>query len=249
LEEDYDDLPRERHASGLTSRQVLALVVAGGVAFSLCGGAVILALYPRTSKQTVVVAVPSKGPTGLGPEEVPPPDRPPDFPAAPKKPAAVAPDPNGPTPNPDAIRDGRFVRPGAARLPMSYVHAVSGKEDYIGGGQTFNFAQDKMTLIVTKRGVTVNVPGLGLSFGGPGDTFLKPGLHPDARRLPFSGNAPGIEVSSPGRGCNSIDGAFAVWEIEVAGDRVIRLAIDFVQSCEGTGPPLYGSIRYNSAFK
>ena len=40
-----------------------------------------------------------------------------------------------------------------------------------------------------------------------------------------------------------------VWELEVRGDQVVRLAIDFVQHGEKTGPPLYGVIRFNSSFR
>jgi hypothetical protein len=232
---------------------VLGLTVAAGLGFCLCAGIVALALYWATRTQTVAVVAPPAGATGPDPEVVPPPERPPEFPGdrpgGPGKAADAPPDPRGPAPNPDAIRDGRFVRPGAARSPTFYLRAVSTKGDYIGAGQTFNVGKGGMTLAVTRRGVTVAVPGLGLSFGGPRDTFLTAGQYRDARRLPFSGDAPGIEITTPGRGCNTIHGSFAVWEIEVAGNRVTRLAIDFVQHCEGAGPPLYGSVRFNSAFK
>ena len=50
-------------------------------------------------------------------------------------------------------------------------------------------------------------------------------------------------------GANTLAGAFAVWELEVNGNEVTRLAIDFHLRCEEKMPPLYGSIRFNSNFR
>jgi hypothetical protein len=64
----------------------------------------------------------------------------------------------------------------------------------------------------------------------------------------FSGDSPGMEVIGNGRGANKIAGKFVVWELEVKGNEVTRLAIDFIQHSEETKPPLYSMIRVNSSF-
>jgi hypothetical protein len=46
-----------------------------------------------------------------------------------------------------------------------------------------------------------------------------------------------------------VGGEFVVWELEMNGGQVVRLAIDFVHRSEGTGPPLTGSLRYNSTLE
>jgi hypothetical protein len=51
-----------------------------------------------------------------------------------------------------------------------------------------------------------------------------------------------------GRGCNAISGAFWVWELEVAGSSVVRLAVDFIQRCDDRAASLAGMLRYNSNF-
>ena len=52
-----------------------------------------------------------------------------------------------------------------------------------------------------------------------------------------------------GRGCNQIAGTFVVWELQLRGNEVVRLAVDFEQRCEINGPPLRGSVRLNSNFQ
>jgi hypothetical protein len=63
-----------------------------------------------------------------------------------------------------------------------------------------------------------------------------------------SGASPGLEFMGYGRGCGQISGQFVVWELEVQGNTVTKLAVDFVQRCEGRMPPLYGRLRYQSSF-
>lgn len=59
---------------------------------------------------------------------------------------------------------------------------------------------------------------------------------------------PGLDFSGEGRGCNGIAGTFDISEIAFAGDgSLLRLAAEFEQRCEGTGPPVRGSVRYHSS--
>jgi hypothetical protein len=154
-------------------------------------------------------------------------------------------------PSLEGLAEGKFVKPVRSGAPVSSLRVVSTKGDYIGQGESYSYGGNELTVQTNGRGVTVNVGGPGgwtLNFGGPGNRFLEVGEYDGAKRFPFSGDAPGIEFYGNGRGCNIIAGKFVVWEIEVKGNQVVRLAIDFIQRCEEKMPPLYGSLRINSSF-
>ena len=151
----------------------------------------------------------------------------------------------------DALRDGKFIKPPRSPSPISYLRAISSKGDYIGQGKTYSYPGEVLTVRRNDRGVNISVGGPAgwqISFGAPTGQFLAVGEYPDAKRYPFSGPSPGIEFTGQGRGCNQISGQFVVWELEFNGNEVTKLAIDFIQRCENTMPPLYGRIRYKSSF-
>ena len=151
----------------------------------------------------------------------------------------------------ETLADGKFVKPPRSGAPVSSLRVVSSKGDYIGQGNNYSYVGEDLTARTNHRGVTISVGSPGgwtLHFGGPGNRFLDVGEYDGAKRFPFSGQAPGIEFTGHGRGCNRIAGKFVVWEIEVKGNQVVRLAIDFIQRCEENMPPLYGSLRINSSF-
>ena len=148
----------------------------------------------------------------------------------------------------DAIRDGRFIQRLRSPAPVSFLNAISSQGDYIGQGKTYRFAETEMVAHRNNRGVQVSAGGYNFQFGGPGKTFLTAREYHDAKRLPFSGESPGIEIMGNGRGCNTIAGQFVVWELATKGNEVVRVAIDFVRRCDGKGPPFYGKVRMNSNF-
>jgi len=167
----------------------------------------------------------------------------------PAGPDAVAGDEETAAPDLEAIRQGRFIKPTRSKTPTTYLHAVSSPGDYIGGGATLKFEGKEITVHhFDERGVEIRVGGWTGQFGAPRGGLLRVGRYLDAKRYPFSGASPGIEFIGPGRGANNIAGKFAVWELEIDGNKVNRLALDFVQHCENTQPPLYGIIRFNSSF-
>jgi hypothetical protein len=150
-----------------------------------------------------------------------------------------------------ALADGKFVKPVRSGAPVSSLRVVSSKGDYIGQGKTYSYSGNDFTAQVNQRGVTVQADGFTgwtLHIGGPGNRFLDVGEYEGAKRFPFSGDAPGLEFYGNGRGSNTLAGKFVVWEIEVKGNQVVRLAVDFVQRSEEKMPPLYGSLRINSSF-
>jgi hypothetical protein len=128
--------------------------------------------------------------------------------------------------------------------------------DYIGEGLTQTYLPPSAS--ITAQGtagtthVSVNDPDNGwtIDFASPVSSTLAPGGYPDAARYPFnSPMGPGLDMSGNGRGCNTLKGWFRVREYEVdSSGTVSRMAIDFLQNCEVTGPPLYGAVRINSDY-
>jgi hypothetical protein len=148
-----------------------------------------------------------------------------------------------------ALRDGKFVVPGAAAQATSYLRFVSSKGDYIGGGKDYWCQGNEMTVRRFDTGVGVGAGGWGMQFAPPRGGVFQAGEYLDAKRWPFNDNAPGISISGHGRGCNQVAGLFRVWEFQTEDDQVTRLAIDFIHKCEITGPPLYGMVRYKSRYQ
>ena len=148
----------------------------------------------------------------------------------------------------DALSDGEFARPLRSGAPVSAVHVVSSKGDYIGQGKTYHYRGEELNVQRVPRGVSIAVDGWTIMFGGPGGSFLGVGEYLNAKRFPFSNDSPGLEFYGNGRGANTLDGKFRVWELEVRGNQVVRFAVDFIQKCDGKMPPLYGTIRINSSF-
>jgi hypothetical protein len=148
----------------------------------------------------------------------------------------------------DAIREGRFRKPPRSAVTVSGLRAISSKGDYIGQGKSYSYNGEDLVVRRTDRGVYLTVEGWMIQFGGPQGQFLQVAEYANAKRYPFSGDAPGIEFIGNGRGGNQMAGKFVVWELETRGNQIVKLAIDFVQHCEGTMPPLYGMIRFNSSY-
>jgi hypothetical protein len=155
-------------------------------------------------------------------------------------------------PNFDALRDGRFIQPARSAFPVTYLRVESLAGDYIGQGKNYAYQKDDLTFQPWGfGGIRCQVGQMGnwsLLLGAGQGRNLQVGEYRDAKRHPFSGASPGIEFTGNGRGCNTISGAFRIWELEIDGTSVGRLAVDFVQRCEERSPPLAGMLRYNSRF-
>lgn len=148
----------------------------------------------------------------------------------------------------DALKEGEFVRPLRSGAPISAIHVVSTKGDFIGQGKSYIYGGEELHVQRTMRGVTITVDGWNILFGSPGASFLNVGEYLNAKRFPFSEESPGLEFYGNGRGANTLDGKFRVWELEVNGNKIVKFAADFIQICDGKMPPLYGTIRINSSF-
>jgi hypothetical protein len=153
------------------------------------------------------------------------------------------------------IKDGTFVKPAASAAPTSYFYAVSSaKDEFIGQGETIAYDGDKLRVMEVKDGTKIRL-GVAkksdweLIVAPPMGGTLKVGDYLDAKLYPDNGKAPGLEFKGMNRESAKVAGKFVVWEYEVAKGVVMKLAIDFIQQSEETGPPLYGVVRYNSSFK
>ena len=151
---------------------------------------------------------------------------------------------------PPVINPEKFVKPAASAKPASYLKFTSSPGDFIGQGKSYEYAGNLMKITRSGRGVHVNVADWTLAIGGPNLQFLEKKEYQGAKRFAFSDDSPGLELSGQGRGASNIFGAFVVWEIEVQGNDIVRLAIDFTQRCEqATSPPLHGKLRWNSTLE
>lgn len=83
-------------------------------------------------------------------------------------------------------------------------------------------------------------------LAAPGSQALHPGTYLNARRAPFRGAAPGIDISGDGSGCNNIYGSFVVNKLVVDSQGNVQVFdATFEQHCESpTAPALTGLIRY-----
>jgi|GEM_PF-1589230 len=141
----------------------------------------------------------------------------------------------------------KFTKPAASPKPVSSFSLVSPPGEFIGQGKAYAFPPQAMIVKKTDRGVQVSVAGFNVQIGAPRGQFLAKKEYQGAKRYAFSDTAPGLDVTGPGRGSGTVFGAFVVWELEMQGNNITRLAIDFVQRSERpTNPPLTGKIRWNS---
>jgi hypothetical protein len=147
------------------------------------------------------------------------------------------------------MREGKFLKPLPAAAAASYLKVVSTSGDSIGQGNSYSYQAHDLNVAWQNGTVQVQVDGWKVEFAAPRGAVLAVGDYANAKRYPFNNDAPGINFSGKGRGANMIAGRFVIWELEVKDNAIVRLAIDFVQRAEVKGPPLYGMLRYHSAFE
>jgi hypothetical protein len=143
------------------------------------------------------------------------------------------------------------VLDGGGRGGLTQLQMRSDPGDYIGQGLTYKYTPRNAELAVF--GSLAGIHG-SLTSGdewwyldfvpGSGD-IIAPGEYPDARRYPFQGNNPGMDVSGNGRGCNELSGSFTVRSVSFSphGD-LEHLDLSFEQHCENVAPALRGTLSY-----
>jgi len=166
---------------------------------------------------------------------------------------------------------GTFREPMASATPISCLRLVHNKEDRILQRRNYSYPGSDLTVQKSPRGVIVYVDNHDAAepfvdvwperpvkrwtfrFGGPNGRFLEISKYGgvlesdpnDFVCVPYMG----IELNLENQNVNLASAfhslEFAVWEIEVKDQKVVRLAIDFTSN--GTG--LCGSLRVNSRFQ
>src|SRR5262249_327739 len=114
-----------------------------------------------------------------------------------------------------------FTKPKKSATPTSYMKIVSSPGDYIGQGKNYDYRGDQLVVKAVPRGLNISVDGWILMIGAPKDKMLKVGEYRDAKRFAFSGESPGLDFFGKGRGSNMLTGEFAVWELEMKGDKIV----------------------------
>lgn len=133
---------------------------------------------------------------------------------------------------------------------------TSASGDYIGAGGSGTYKAPASDIAVsgTASFVTVTVPdGDGgfwsIDLAAPSGETLRPGPYGNAERAVFrTGRSPGLDVSSPGKGCNEVYGSFSVNQIQTdSSGAVTVLDANFTQHCESAAAPaLKGSVKYDA---
>jgi RNA polymerase sigma factor (sigma-70 family) len=166
---------------------------------------------------------------------------------------------------------GEFIKPMPSTTPISSLRLVSHKADRILQRRSYSYPGSDLTVQKSPRGVIVYVDNHDAAetsvdtwprrpvkrwtfrFGGPDGRYLEVSKYGgvlesdpyDRVCVPYMG----IELNLENQNVNLASAfhslEFAVWEIEVKDQKVVRLAIDFTSN--GTG--LCGSLRVNSRFQ
>jgi S1-C subfamily serine protease len=142
-----------------------------------------------------------------------------------------------------------FNKPAKSETPTNYLKVSSTQGDPIAQGKTLDYRANQLTVKRISRGLRISVDGWTLDFGAPTGQFLQVGEYPNAKVYAFSAASPGLDFYGKGRGSNKTVGEFAVWEMEMKGDQVVRLAIDFVVRADEKSPPIIGKVRINSSLQ
>jgi hypothetical protein len=155
------------------------------------------------------------------------------------------------------------IDPATACLTAPNRFAIAG-DDYIYGGPalTFNaatpfaFAFDDAGM-ARSLGFRISDDGWYVTMASRSlDAGLQVGLYENAERAPFASSGhPGLEVTSPGRSCDTLSGQFQIMELSVrAGDpdagtyaKLTSLHARFEQHCERPTRANVGCIHYTAA--
>jgi hypothetical protein len=143
---------------------------------------------------------------------------------------------------------------GSAQRPPTSVTLQSDVGDSIGGGRSYSYDQSsaQVTLNVTGGLVVVSVIG-DESWTG---TFVLPGppssvttgTFSPVTRYPFhQPQAGGMDWSGQGRGCNTLNGWFAVDAVTYVSGVLTTIDLRFEQHCEGAAPALHGKIHWDAS--
>jgi hypothetical protein len=136
--------------------------------------------------------------------------------------------------------------PSAGSTPASgnYIYLDSQAGDYIGQGQVST---------ITDMAIFPGTGMVSITGGGWTGTFqamnsltqLQPGYYGDLSRYPFHNPVRGgLSWSGNGRGCNTLQGWFAVDSVSYDAGGLAAIDLRFEQHCEGWSPALRGKVHW-----
>jgi hypothetical protein len=146
---------------------------------------------------------------------------------------------------------------GSIPVPDSgtFLYMYSEPGDYIGQGveQLYTSEDSRFTATMVPGGGSFNASVIQgnydhwwyVDMAAPSGQPLVVGSYTGAERASFrSPDAPGLDVTGDGRGCNTLTGQFDVTEVSFASTgELLTFDATFEQHCEGFEPALFGRIR------
>lgn len=123
--------------------------------------------------------------------------------------------------------------------------------DYVGGGLQYLITLSDGTFTPSNLGNEVtlyvaNGDDWWAYFVGPTTTRLGRGDYENAL-YPYQPGVPGLSVYGDGRGCDTYSGNFQVLQAGYNTSSVLQsFSANFEQHCQGTGPALFGWLRYHA---
>lgn len=143
--------------------------------------------------------------------------------------------------------------PPAQAIP-NFVRLQSDSGDYIGQGQTREYTNQNASISATAAGglMTLSVNGNETwtgSFQVPNTlSQLQTGTYDNLGRYPFHNpTTGGLTWSGEGRGCNTLQGWFAIDSVTYTNGNLTAIDLRFEQHCEGNTPALRGQIHWTSS--
>lgn len=152
--------------------------------------------------------------------------------------------------DPNDPKKDLFTKPNASKAPTSYMKIESSPDEPLGQGKNVDIPGNALSVNnLLNRHVAVVGNGWIVRLGGPDGEFPKVGEYRNAERRTTAVNnkPPVLEVDGNGRVARGTGGDFVIWELEMKDNKIVKLAVDFVQRLNNK--PLTGKIRFNSSFE
>jgi hypothetical protein len=126
--------------------------------------------------------------------------------------------------------------------------------DYIGAGQSYNYARTNAQISVSAAGghLSVSIHGdenWSGDFQVPNTlSQLQPGYYGGLQRYPFHDPVKGgLSWSGEGRGCNTLTGWFVIDSVTYVSGTLTAIDLRFEQHCEGGAAALHGEVHWTSS--
>lgn len=143
--------------------------------------------------------------------------------------------------------------PGTLPAAGTFIYLESEPGDFVGRGRSYRYNQSDSILTFRELHSDLDIVVDGYEdWHANFDVMssidrLEPGFYGNLQRYPFHNPAKGgLTWSGEGRGCNRLDGWFAVDEVVYDGDTLQLVELRFEQHCEFDAPALRGALRWDA---